>query len=539
MAKFIFVTGGVVSSLGKGLTCASIGMLLEHRGLSVRLQKFDPYINVNPGLLSPAQHGEVYVLDDGSTTDLDLGHYERFTNTKLTWYSSWTTGQIYQRVFEKENRGEYQGATIQVIPHITDEIKHCIKRLASSDIDVVITEIGGTVGDIESLPHMEAIRQFALDVGKENCLYIHLTLIPFLKAAKELKTKPTQYSVGQLRQIGIQPDILICRTEVSLSQEERMKIGLFCNIATDAVIEEKDKDFSIYEVPLSLTENKLDQIIVDKLHITKAAPLDLTDWRELTRKLRNPQHEITVAVVGEFAGYRDAYKSTYEALEHAGVQCNTRIRILWKPSREVLLPDTKYELNKVNAIVVSGSFGESEIDGKIESVRIARENNIPFLGIGLGMQAAIIEFARNVMCLENANSTEYDKDSANPVISLLDERRTYIRDGGTLKIGADTTVFKVGSKIYDAYDKNQLAYERFRHRYEFNNQYREQLERSEMQITAMSPDSLLVQGVELLNHDWFVGVQYHPEFKSQPTKPHPLFLALVNAAIKMSSKNKN
>ncbi|MDR1289925.1 MAG: CTP synthase [Planctomycetaceae bacterium] len=537
MAKFIFVTGGVVSSLGKGLTCASIGMLLEHRGLNVRLQKFDPYINVDPGLLSPAQHGEVYVLDDGTTADLDLGHYERFTNTKLTWYSSWTTGQIYQRVFEKENRGEYGGATVQVIPHITNEIKQCIMRLGGSDTDVVITEIGGTVGDIESLPHMEAIRQFALDIGKENCLYIHLTLIPYLNAAKELKTKPTQYSVGQLRQIGIQPDILICRTEVSLSQDERAKIGLFCNISTDAVIEEKDKDFSIYEVPLSLTENKLDQLIVDKLRITNAVSLDLSDWRELVNRLRNPQHEITVAVVGEFAGYRDAYKSTYEAIEHAGVQCGARVRVLWKPSREILQSNAKYELGKVNAIIVSGSFGESEIDGKVEAARVARENNIPFLGVGLGMQAAIIEFARNVMRLEGANSTEYDKDTLHPVISLLDEHHTYIRNGGTLKIGADTTVFKVGSLIHGAYGKNQLAYERFRHRYEFNNQYREQLERSEMQITATSPDSLLVQGVELSNHIWFVGVQYHPEFKSQPTKPHPLFTALVNAAIKNAIKN--
>ncbi|MDR2643679.1 MAG: CTP synthase [Planctomycetaceae bacterium] len=534
MAKFIFVTGGVVSSLGKGLTCASIGMLLERRGLNVRLQKFDPYINVDSGLLSPAQHGEVYVLDDGTTTDLDLGHYERFTNTKLTWDSSWTTGQIYQRVFEKERRGEYQGTTIQVIPHITNEIKQCIMRIVGLDTDVVITEIGGTVGDIESLPHMEAIRQFALDVGKENCLYIHLTLIPFLKAAKELKTKPTQYSVGQLRQIGIQPDILICRTEVSLSQDERAKIGLFCNISTDAVIEEKDKDFSIYEVPLSLMENKLDQLLVDKLHITNVVSLDLSDWRELVSKLRNPQHEVKVAVVGEFAGYRDAYKSTYEALEHAGVQCNTQVRVLWIPSRDVLQSEMRYELNKANAIIVSGSFGESEIDGKIESVRIARENNIPFLGIGLGMQVAIIEFARNVLHLENANSTEYDKDTPHPVIALLDEHHTYTRNGGKLKIGADTTVFKLGSRVHDIYDKNQLAYERFRHRYEFNNQYRQQFERSEMQFSATSPDSLLVQGIELSNHNWFVGVQYHPEFKSQPTKPHPLFKALINAAIKTS-----
>ncbi|MDR1925898.1 MAG: CTP synthase [Planctomycetaceae bacterium] len=531
MAKFIFVTGGVVSSLGKGLTCASIGMLLERRGLNVRLQKFDPYINVNPGLLSPAQHGEVYVLDDGSTTDLDLGHYERFTNTKLTWDSSWTTGQIYQRVFEKEARGEYQGSTVQVIPHITNEIKQCILRLGGSDTDVVITEIGGTVGDIESQPYLEAIRQFALDVGKENCLYIHITLIPFLKAAKELKTKPTQYSVGQLRQIGIQPDILICRTEVSLSQDERAKIGLFCNISTDAVIEEKDKDLSIYEVPISLKENRLDQLILNKLHIKNAVSLDLSDWRELVHEIRNPQHEITAAVVGEFAAFREAYKSTYEAIEHAGVKNKTRVRILRVASRDVLQTDTKLELSKANAIIVSGSFGESEIEGKIEAASIARKNNIPFLGIGLGMQAALIEFARNVMHLDNANSTEYDKDTPHPIISLLDEHHIYTRNGGTIKIGADTTVFKLNSKIHNAYENNQIANERFRHKYEFNNQYREQLERSEMKITATSPDGLLVQGVELEKHKWFICVQFHPEFKSQPTKPHPLFATLIKKTI--------
>jgi CTP synthase len=351
-----------------------------------------------------------------------------------------------------------------------------------------------------------------------------------------LKTKPTQYSVGQLRQIGIQPDILICRTEVSLSQDERAKIGLFCNISTEAVIEEKDKDFSIYEVPLSLTENKLDQLIVDKLNITKAVSLDLSDWHELVRKLRNPQHEVTVAVVGEFAGYRDAYKSTYEAMEHAGVQCNARIRVLWQPSGEVLQSEAKYGLQKADAIIVSGSFGETEIDGKIESVRIAREGNIPFLGIGLGMQVAVIEFARNVLRLDNANSTEYDKDTPHPVIALLDEHRTYTRNGGKLKIGADTTVFKMGSLVHCVYGKNQLAYERFRHRYEFNCQYREQFERSTMQFSATSPDSLLVQGVEISNHNWFIGVQYHPEFKSQPTKPHPLFTALIDAAIKKSKE---
>ncbi len=536
MTKYIFVTGGVVSSLGKGLTSASIGLLLEQRGLTVRLQKLDPYLNVDPGLLSPAQHGEVYVLDDGSTTDLDLGHYERFTNTTLTWNSSWTAGQLYQRVFEKERRGEYNGATIQVIPHITNEIKECLKRLGGSGVDVVITEIGGTVGDIESLPHMEAIRQFSLEVGKENCLYIHLTLVPYLKAARELKTKPTQHSVGQLRQIGIQPDILICRTEVSISDQERAKIGLFCNIETDAVIEEKDKDFSIYEVPISLMEHKLDQLIVDKLHIQKAGPLDVTDWRELLHRLRNPENELTVAVVGEFAELRDAYKSTYEALDHAGIAHRTRIRVLRIPSKGVFEAENLQNLEKAGAIIVSGSFGESEIDGKIETVRIAREKRIPFLGIGLGMQCAVIEFARNVLSLKDANSTEYDKDTPHPVICLVDEHRSITTRESKPKIGADMTVFRPQSRIFDAYDQQPLASERFRHRYEFNNQYREQFDQSDMNLAANSPDGMLVQAVELRAvgpepHPWFVAVQFHPEFKSQPTKPHPLFSALVAAAI--------
>ncbi len=535
MTKYIFVTGGVVSSLGKGLTSASVGMLLEHRGLTVRLQKLDPYLNADPGLLSPAQHGEVYVLDDGSTTDLDLGHYERFTNTTLTWNSSWTTGQLYHRVFEKERRGEYNGATIQVIPHVTNEIKQCLHRLGGPGVDVVITEIGGTVGDIESLPHMEAIRQFSLEVGKENCLYIHLTLVPYLKAAKELKTKPTQHSVGQLRQIGIQPDILICRTEVSISDQERAKIGLFCNIETEAVIEEKDKDFSIYEVPISLMEHKLDQLIVDKLHIDNAGPLDLTDWRELLHRLRNPEHELTVAVVGEFAELRDAYKSTYEALDHAGIAHRTRIRVIRIPSKDVFDAENMQNLEKAGAIIVSGSFGESEIEGKIEAVRIAREKGIPFLGINLGMQCAVIEFARNVLGLQDANSTEYDKDTPHPVICLLDEHRSMTTRECKPKIGADTTVFRPQSRIFEAYGDQQLASERFRHRYEFNNQYRDPLCKTAMTVTAFSPDGLLVQAVELevaSGHPWFVAVQFHPEFKSQPTKPHPLFSALVAAAVK-------
>jgi CTP synthase len=535
MAKYIFVTGGVVSSLGKGLTCASIGMLLEHRGLKIRFQKLDPYINVDPGLFSPAQRGEVYVLDDGSTTDLDLGHYERFTNSTLTWYSSWTTGQIYQRVFEKERLGEYQGNAVQVIPHVVNEIKHCLSRVGEPGVDVVIVEIGGTVGDIESLPHLEAIRQFSLDIGKGNCLFVHLTLIPFLKAAKELKTKPTQHSVGQLRQIGIQPDVLVCRTEIPLSVEERAKIGLFCNINADAVIEERDKDLSIYEVPMRLNENRLDQIIVEKLKIDHAQPLDLTEWSDLIDRLRNPEYELTVAVVGEYANkHWDAYKSTLEALNHAGIKHRVKIQTLRIASQDVLQDDVQQTLRNAHAILLSGSFGESELEGKLRTVQIARENNIPFLGIGLGMQCAVIEYARNVLKWEGANSTEYDKDTPYPVICLLEDRRSFARQTDGIKVGANTTVFRPESRIAAVYDNRPLSAERFRHRYEFNNRYREQWKDCGMTFSAESPDGQLVQAVELPEHPWFVAVQYYPEFKSQPTKAHPLFSALIEAAIHMT-----
>ncbi len=507
-------------------------MLLERRGLAVRMQKLDPYINVDPGKLSPSQHGEVYVLDDGSTTDLDLGHYERFTDSKLTWDSSWTSGQIYQRVFEKEKRGEYQGVTIQVVPHITNEIKRCVLRLGGKGVDVVIVEIGGTVGDIESLPHMEAIRQFALDVGKENVLYIHLTLVPYLKAARELKTKPTQHSVGQLRQIGIQPDILVCRSEVSLSREDRAKIGLYCNIETEAVIEEKDKDFSVYEVPVSLSDNKIDQLIIDKLHIGNVGQLDLSDWHELLHRMRHPEHEITIAVVGEYADHRDAYKSVYEALDHAGSANRAQVRIQRIMSESVLQSDTKHLLENADGILVAGSFGEREIEGKIEAVRIARERGIPFLGISLGMQCALIEFARNVLGLEGANSTEYDKDTPNPIVCLFDEHRNETIGEGTLKIGAHTTSLIAGSLIAEIYGNDQVS-ERFRNRYEFNNKYWETFAQSGVMVfSGASPDGSRVEAVEIPSHPWFLAVQYHPQFKSQPTKSHPLFTALIDAAIK-------
>ena len=531
MPKYIFVTGGVVSSLGKGLTCASIGMLLERRGLHVRFQKLDPYINVDPGLFSPAKRGEVYVLDDGSTTDLDLGHYERFTNSTLTWRSSWTTGQIYQRVFEKEKLGEYQGNAVQVIPHITDEIKLCLHQIGEPGTDIVIVEIGGTVGDIESLPHLEAIRQFAFDIGKERCLFVHLTLMPYIKAARELKTKPTQHSVGQLRQIGIQPDILVCRTAVPLSAEERAKIGLYCNIDAEAVIEERDKDLSIYEVPLRLHENKFDQIIVEKLNIQPTQPLDLTDWLELIDRIRNPESELTVAIVGEYAGQHwDAYKSVCEALNHAAIKHRVKIKPLLIPSRDVLKEDVRQTLCQADAIVLSGSFGESELEGKLLTVKIAREQKIPFLGIGLGMQCAVIEYARNVLHWEGANSTEYDKDTPYPVISLLEDRRSFEQRSDGLKIGANTTVLQPETRIALAYGNRPLSSERFRHCFEFNNRYRVQWRDCGLAISAESPDGQLVQAVELREHPWFVAVQFYPEFKSQPTQPHPLFSALVAAA---------
>jgi CTP synthase len=529
MTKHIFVTGGVVSSLGKGLTSASIGMLLERRGLRVRMQKLDPYINVDPGTMSPYQHGEVYVLDDGSETDLDLGHYERFTHGPLTRDSNYTTGQIYLSVINKERRGEFLGKTVQVIPHITNEIKDVIHKLASPDVDVVITEIGGTVGDIESQPFLEAIRQFSLDVGKENCLYIHLTLVPYLKAAGELKTKPTQHSVGLLRQIGIQPDILICRTERGISREDRDKIALFCNVPSEAVIEEKDKDFSIYEVPLSLVENKLDVQIVRRLGLP-AGTLDLNDWRELLHRLRNPEHELAIAVVGKYAEHRDAYKSIYEALDHAGIAYSAQLRIQRIQSEEVEREGPERLLAGYDGLIVPGGFGERGIEGKVEAIRFAREREIPFLGLCLGMQCAVIEYGRHVVGLEGAHSSEFNKDAPHPVICLLDEQKTITDKGGTMRLGAQEAKLEPGSRAATAYGTERIR-ERHRHRYEFNNVYRQQFEAHGMLFSGTSPDGSLVEVVELPNHPWFVAVQFHPEFKSKPTAAHPLFTGFIAAAI--------
>lgn len=534
MTKHIFVTGGVVSSLGKGLTSASIGMLLESRGLSVRMQKLDPYLNVFPGLLSPQEHGETYVLDDGSETDLDLGHYERFTNSPLSKDSSWTTGKIYQRIREKEKRGEYRGKTVQVVPHVTNELKACVARLAGDDVDVVVTEIGGTVGDIEGLPFLEAIRQFGLEVGKENCVYVHLTLIPYLKASRELKTKPTQHSVERLRQIGIQPDFIVCRTEQPISQEECDKIALFCNVPSRCVVEERDADFSIYEVPLSLADRNLDQMIVDRLGLTKAKAADLDGWNELLHTLRRPKTEATVAVVAKYAEFKDAYKSIYEALVHAGVANDANVRILRIPSESVGREETKATLESVDGILLPGGSGERDFEGKIEAIRVARENNIPFFGICNGMQCAVVEYARNVLGMENANSTEFDKDAVDPVVCLLSDDESGVPDvetGGTIRKGAHTTALLAGSRAASAYCKLDIS-ERSYHRYEFNYAYRDRFIDGGLTISGASPDGKLVEIIEIEDHPWFVAAQFLPQYQSKPTKAHPLFKAFVAAAVR-------
>jgi CTP synthase len=534
MAKHIFVTGGVVSSLGKGLSSASIGMLLERHGLNVRMQKLDPYINVDPGTMSPYQHGEVYVLNDGSETDLDLGHYERFTNSPLTRDSNYTTGQIYLSVIEKERRGEFLGKTVQVIPHITNEIKSVIHKLAEPGVDVVITEIGGTVGDIESQPFLEAIRQFSLEVGKENCLYIHLTLVPYLKAAGELKTKPTQHSVGLLRQIGIQPDILICRTERNISRDDREKIALFCNVPIEAVIEEKDKDFSIYEVPISLMDNGLDAFIVRRLGLNPGRVV-IDDWKQILHTLRNPRHEVSIAVVGKYAEHKDAYKSIYEAIDHAGIHHQTQIRVGRIHSEDVEREGAGPLLTGYDGILIPGGFGERGIEGKVEAIQFARKRNIPFFGICLGMQCAAIEFGRNVVGLEGAHSTEFNKDTRHPVICLLNEQKEITYLGGSMRLGSQKACLQAETRARECYGE-EMIHERHRHRYEFNNVYRQQFAANGMIVAGTNIDGTLVEILEIPEHPWFVAVQFHPEFLSKPTKAHPLFSGFVAAAVERRSQ---
>ena len=536
--KFIFTTGGVLSSLGKGLASAAIGALLESRGLTVTIQKLDPYINVDPGTMNPFQHGEVFVTDDGAETDLDLGHYERFTNAKLGKDNNFTTGKIYHRVINKERKGDYLGGTIQVIPHITDEIKRSIKLVANG-VDVVIVEIGGTIGDIESLPFLEAIRQFKTDAGKDNVLYIHLTLVPFIGTAGELKTKPTQHSVKELRSIGIQPDILLCRTDRYLADNIKSKIALFCNVGVDAVITAKDVD-CIYEVPLIFHKEGLDGKIVEMLNIWTRTP-QLDDWREFVKKYKEPSHSVTIAIVGKYVDLTESYKSLNEALYHGGVANDCKVNLVFVDSEEVNDGSCSQHLTDADGILVPGGFGTRGIEGKICAANFARVNNVPYFGICLGMQIAVIEFARNVAGLNGANSSEFDQNTPYPVIYLMTEwyddktGRIEKRDvdsdkGATMRLGAYPCRLERDTFAYRAYKRENIS-ERHRHRYEFNNQLKDKLVESGMIVSGMSPAGDLVEIIELKDHSWFLGCQFHPEFKSRPMNPHPLFRDFIKASL--------
>jgi len=537
--KYIFVTGGVLSSLGKGLASAAIGMLLESRGLSVTIQKLDPYINVDPGTMNPFQHGEVFVTDDGAETDLDLGHYERFTNAKLGKNNNFTTGKIYDQVITKERRGEYLGGTVQVIPHITDEIKQAIS-LVSHDTDVVIVEIGGTIGDIESLPFLEAIRQFKADAGANNVIYIHLTLVPYIKTACEVKTKPTQHSVKELRSIGIQPDILLCRTESLLTQDIKNKISLFCNVGPDAVFTAKDVD-CIYDVPIVYNEEGLGDMILKKLSMWARAPR-IDGWREMVERLKNPRHNVTIAIVGKYVDLTESYKSLNEALTHGGISNATKVNLQFVDSSTLTKENVVDVLSKVDGVLVPGGFGTRGIEGKILAAGFARENKVPFFGICLGMQMAVVEIARNLAGLEDANSVEFDIDTPYPVIYLMKEwvdeqtgkveKRDESSDkGGTMRLGAYPCLLVEDTFAMNAYKIENIS-ERHRHRFEFNNEYKDKLVESGLVISGTSPDHDLVEIVELKDHPWFLGCQFHPEFKSKPMVPHPLFKAFIKAALK-------
>ncbi len=526
--KYIFVTGGVVSSLGKGLTAASLGTLLENRGLKVTLQKFDPYLNVDPGTMSPFQHGEVYVLDDGAETDLDLGHYERFTSTKLTRMNNLTSGQVYARVLDKERKGEYLGKTVQVIPHVTDEIQNRIRQIGEfTKADVVITEIGGTTGDIEGLPFLEAIREFALEVGYNNVVFIHVTYVPFIKAAGELKTKPTQQSVAKLREIGITPHILICRSDRPMGKDLRQKISLFCNVPFEAVIEERDVDHSIYEVPLMLQRERLDEIVCRLLRL-ETPPANMSHWQDIIRKLIAPQHRVRIGVVGKYIELQDAYKSVYEAIIHGGVANDCGVEIEKIEAEDLEKNDPEKLLKGLAGILVPGGFGERGVEGKIRAARYARENKVPYLGLCLGMQVATIEFARDVLFLHQAHSTEFDPHTPHPVIALLEEQKGVTSKGGTMRLGSQPVQLRVNSrvaKLYGAFVVN----ERHRHRFEFNNVYRDQFENAGFHFTGTSPDGTLVELIELEGHPFFVACQFHPEFHSKPNAPHPLFKGFISA----------
>ncbi len=525
--KYVFVTGGVVSSLGKGLAAASIGCLLEARGFRVTLQKMDPYINVDAGTMSPYQHGEVFVTDDGGETDLDLGHYERFTRARMTRDHNVTTGKVYHAVISRERRGDYLGRTVQVIPHITDEIKAAIRRV-SHGVDVQIVEIGGTVGDIEGLPFLEAVRQFKKDVGRENVLYIHLTLVPFIRASGELKTKATQHSVKELRAIGIQPDILLCRTDRFLPAAIKSKIALFCDVDEEAVITAKDVE-TIYEVPLVFHQEGLDDIIVKLLGLP-AGPIDLTTWERIVHKIKEPARRVRIAVVGKYVELRDSYKSLVEALIHAGIANDARVEIGWIDAEELVRDGAQAHLGAVDGILVPGGFGDRGIPGKIEAVRYAREHGVPFFGICLGLQCAVIEFARHVTGLAGANSAEFDPGTPHPVIDLLPEQREVADMGGTMRLGLYPIALAEDSLAAGVYGATEIE-ERHRHRYEVSNEYRKLLEKNGFRVSGVWPEKQLVEIVELPDHPWFVAGQFHPEFRSRPWAPHPLFAGFVGAAL--------
>lgn len=538
MTKYIFVTGGVVSSIGKGIVAASLGRLLKNRGLKVTIQKFDPYINVDPGTMSPYQHGEVFVTDDGAETDLDLGHYERFIDINLNKYSNVTTGKIYSEVIRKERKGEYLGATVQVIPHITNEIKEKIMRAATmTDSDVIITEVGGTVGDIESLPFLEALRQMKAEVGADSVMYIHTTLIPYLKAAGEMKTKPTQHSVKELRSLGIQPNILVVRTELPISQGIKNKLAQFCDVAPEAVIESRDVE-TLYSIPLALQAQKMDQIVCDHLKIT-APPADMTEWIKLEQKVLNLKKKVKIALVGKYVELPDAYISVVEALKHAGYAHDADIEINWINSQLVTPEKAEELLGDADGILVPGGFGDRGVEGKIEAIRYARENDVPFLGICLGMQMACVEFARNVVGLDDAASTETKPDTLNNIIDLMSDQEDIENMGGTLRLGLYPAKLRANSKTRALYNDQEVIQERHRHRYEFNNKYREIFEDEGMVFSGVSPDNRLVEIIELPEKRFFIAPQYHPELISRPNRPEPLFNGFIGAGLAYQTDRKN
>ena len=527
--KYIFVTGGVVSGLGKGITAASLGRLLKNRGYKVTIQKFDPYINIDPGTMSPYEHGEVFVTDDGAETDLDLGHYERFVDENLTRNSSITSGRIYLNVINKERKGDYLGKTVQVIPHITNEIKENIYSFEEDDVDIVITEIGGTVGDIESLPFLEAIRQIGIEKQAEDIIYIHVTLLPYVYGSNEMKSKPTQHSVKELQSLGIKPDILVCRTQNDIPENIKDKLAMFCNVKKSSVIQNKTADL-LYAVPLLLEEEGLAQEVCEHLKLEKNIP-DNSEWEKMIENIRNiKDKEVTVAIVGKYVQLEDSYLSVAESLQHGGFENNTKVKIKYIDSEIITQNNTEEIFEGINAIVVPGGFGNRGIDGKIQSIKYARENNIPFLGICLGMQMAVVEFANNVLKLENATSAEFNNKCKNPVIHIMEEQIQIDKKGGTMRLGAYPCIIKQGSLAHEIYNKTQIS-ERHRHRFEFNNKYKEEIEKAGMICSGTSPDQKLVEIVEIPNHPFFIASQFHPELKSRPNKPAPLFTALIKAAI--------